>query len=214
MKYIISESQYNFLLEGKYDSITSEVVRDIMSEVKHFIDSDETEEVIDLATYETPNYFGYETEFEVELILKKQKRKNYKIDADSPGDKSDSEITIMIYLPNENATKLLKELYFDLIYVFRHELEHWLQVVSDYKRVSVDEPTNIPSALFKKVEIEPQIAGYYLKAKKEKRSFEDVAREHIKKLIKNRQYKFGSSQEMDELISLLKSKAREMKLNV
>ena len=76
MNYIITESQYDILIEGKYDSITSNVVRDIMDEVIDFIDSDEMEEDIELPEYETPKYLGKINEFVVELYLRKQRRKN------------------------------------------------------------------------------------------------------------------------------------------
>ena len=214
MKYIITESQYDILIEGKYDSITSNVVRDIMDEVIDFIDSDEMEEDIEFPEYETPKYLGKINEFVVELYLRKQRRKNYKIDADAPGDLSENNIRIIIYLPKEGGKELLNELYYNLIYTFRHEFEHWLQVISDYSRVTADEPTNLDSTLFKRYEIEPQIMGYYLQSKKQKKPCEDDVREHLKKLVKNRQHKFKNKEEMEELISLLVSKGRQMKLKI
>lgn len=209
--------------EGKFDSITRIVVNDIMMKLTEFIE-DEEEDYNDELEYVLPKHLGLETEFMIDLYLLKSDINNYKIDADAPGEIDENDIRVVIYITENEPTKLLDQIYFNLIYTIRHEIEHLIQVYSDhpmtlkpkkYSRITAREPRKYKnSTLLKKQEIEPQVYGYYLQAKKENKPFEEVIKSHLNKLIQNGQYEFEDKSEYDYLIKTIIRKAKKLGLNI
>ena len=209
-----------------HKGITSAIVRDIIEQLKQYMESDIIDEIsIDLPEeneYYTIDAYGNKHDFYVELYLFKTQDKNYKIIGDAPGKIDEDNIRIGIYANPENYKSKLSEIYFNLIYTFRHEFEHLLQVISDYNRINKiyyndsfkKYRGDSLATLLKPQEIEPQILGYHLQSKKENKSFEVVISEHLDKLQANRQIIFKSKNRRDILINQLKESAKQHQLKL
>lgn len=208
-----------------HKGITSSIVRDIVTQLKLYMESDITDDVVidlpdndDLFSIKSYGNIQY---FTVELFLFKTNEENYKIIGDAPGDDDEDNIRIGIYANPKNYKSKLSEIYFNLIYTFRHEFEHLLQVISGYNRINkIYYDKNFKkyrgdslATLLKPQEIEPQILGYHLQSKKENKSFEDVISQHLDKLLANGQITFKSRNRRDILINQLKESAKLHKLN-
>lgn len=206
-----------------HKGITSQIVRDIMLQLKEYMESDIEDSVaIDLPDSDNFYYkkiYGVTCDFVVELYLTKTTEDKYMIIGDAPGVIEEDNIRIGIYANPENYKTQLSEIYFNLIYTVRHELEHLFQVISYYSRGTYQSRKKYRgdslATLMKQWELEPQTLGYHLQSKKENKPFETVVLEHLSKLEKNNQIKFKSEDRknilVDELIHC--AKILNLKLN-
>jgi hypothetical protein len=208
----------------KHKKITSIVVKEIMKQLKSYMESDVTDSImIDLPNegeYFDFKCYGLNNSFFLELVLEKTNGLSYKIDADAPADIEEDNILIAISANPNNYKTQLSEIYFNLIYTFRHEFEHYLQVISDYNRIKKD-CYNIKkyrgdslATLLKPQEIEPQVLGYHLQSKKENKSFIDVVTNHIEKLEKNGQIIFKNEDRKQIHLEILLFHAKVLSLGI
>jgi hypothetical protein len=210
------------ILESKHDSLISEIVRDIMRELKYFSISDLDETEINLPDdyeyYSTPFFFGETHTFFVELNLIKTDDENYKIDADAPSDYEDDDIQVIIYFNPKLLKQQFSEIRNNLYYTVRHEYEHLLQVITEYERVLYSKKHKFKKdsleTLMKNTEIEPQIRGYFLQSKKERKPFDVVVSNHLDKLQKNGQINFLNEKRKNTVIEILVDFAKKMKLPI
>ena len=210
------------LNESKHDSTVMTVVKDILQQLKYFNNSEYEEAQIDLPDegeyYYTPLFYGETHSFYVELTLIKTNEDSYKIDGDSPGDIEDNDIRIAIYYNPKKLREQVFEIKNNLVYTVRHEYEHFLQTLTDYERVTYPVKHNYRkdslSTLTKQREIEPQVKGYYLQSKKEKKPFDSVVYDHLDKLEKNKQVNFLSQDRKDIIVNILIGYAKKLKLPI
>jgi hypothetical protein len=192
--------------------ITLDVVDDILEEIDDFLNSSEKELCVDLPTiddfYTFKKFNGSDREFIVEIFLFKSTFcDKYVIDADSPGDDSENNIRFYIYLNPKKIKTYKDDLYFNLIYTFRHEFEHLLQVYTNYENIKYT-PTkkyrgDSLKSLMKLREIEPQVYGYLLQSKIQKVPFESVIRKHLSQMEDNCQITFKNEKRKEILIKTI-----------
>lgn len=208
--------------ESKHDTLVSDITKTILQQLKLFNNSDEKEVQIDLPDegeyYYTPFFHGETHSFYIELYLFKTNLPYYKIDADAPGDIEDNDIRVGIYYNPKLLKTQIVEIKNNLIYTLRHEYEHLLQVISEYERVSYPNKHKYKkdslSNLLKQQEIEPQIRGYYLQSKKEKKPFDLVVSDHLDKLERNDQIRFLNPERKKIVIDILIDYAKKMNLPI
>lgn len=208
----------------KHKGIVSKVVREIIEQVKMYMESNETDSIMislpDDNEYYDFNSYGLNNSFYIELVMNKWDEQSYKIDADAPAVIDEDDILIAITANPNTYKSQLSEIYFNLIYTFRHEFEHYLQVISDYNRINKYCYT-IPkyrgdslATLLKPQEIEPQVLGYHLQSKKENKPFIDVVIEHINKLEKNGQVKFKEEKRKQIHLNTLLVHAKKLSIRI
>ena len=198
--------------------ITAKIVRDIMVKLKEYMESDILDEIgIDLPDnddYYSKKIYNVDCDFFIELYLTKTTQDNYMIIGDAPGDIEDDNIRIGIYANPVNYKAKLSEIYFNLMYTVRHELEHLFQVVSDYTRVKYPYEkikkfsTDSLKTLLKVNEIDPQVLGYHLQSKLENKPFVEIISNHLDKLVENNQINFSSNNRNEMLINVLVDHAK------
>ena len=166
------------ILEGKYDSVTKKLVKDILLTFKYQKEGEFVlpEDISDEMAYTFPQF---ENEITVNLNLSTSDDVS---DVDVDGEYYVGEDTIDINIisnPNINR-QLLEKLYHELNEVVRHEIQHIIQYESGY-----DFPKKEPKKPLKyysqEHELEAQIEGFKRRAKKEKKPLEDVVRSWFEK---------------------------------
>jgi hypothetical protein len=68
--------------------------------------------------------------------------------------------------------------------------------------------------LLKRQEIEPQLRGYFLQSKKERKPFDTVIKNHLDKLEKNGQINFLGPERKQIVVDVLVNYAKEIKLPI
>lgn len=220
------------IFESKHDSNAREIANNLIFLLKDYM-GDINLDDDDSINYTLPidyneedfyivSYNGLEYQFTIEyFICIDSEIESYKIDADAPGDMSESDINIVLYInPNEYPNNV-SEIYFNLIYTIRHEYEHLLQVYTDYERVlgliredDMSEYSDHLQYLMQPQEIEPQIRGYYLQAKKERKDFSEVVMSHLDKLERNGQVEFNDQKSKEILLNKLINISQELGLDI
>lgn len=167
-----------FINESKYGSMTRQLVNDVMSVFKHQKEGQYTlpEDINKGMTYEFPVLEG---NFTIELTLELSDEIET-VDVDGAYYADDDVIEIIV-ISNPNLDReLLEELYYELNELVRHEVEHIIQ----YERGD-DIPNKEPKRPLKyytqKHELEAQIAGFKRRAKKERKTLEEVIRKWFEK---------------------------------
>lgn len=170
LKKEINESVIN---EGRYDGITRQIVRDVLSIVKYQKEGKYTlpEDIRDDMVYTFPQL---QTEFSVELNLEvSDDVDTIEVDSDYYSDEDTISITI---ISNPNLDReILEELHYELNEIVRHELEH----INQRERgdnIPKKEPKKPLKYYSQKHELEAQIAGFIRRAKKERKPLEVVIR--------------------------------------
>lgn len=165
--------------EGVYDQAVREVVKDIISLIKYQregefeLPSDVNDE--DKLTYSFPKT---PSDFSVELILKiDDEIYPYEMDADYY--RAEDTIEVRISTNSNMGENYIREFIGDLNELIRHELEHMSQYYRGYRFGR--EPKNRFKYYNQKHELEAQLAGFRRRAKKEKRTIQDVAKEWFNK---------------------------------
>lgn len=163
----------SLIVEGKYDSIVRQLVKDVLSVVKYQKEGEFIlpEDINGEMTYSFPQL---ESTFTIELNLSVSDDIET-VDVDGAYYPDDDVIGIEIITnPNLNR-EILEEVHFELNELIRHELEHIIQ-----KDRGDDIPLKEPKQPIKYYsqphELQAQIAGFKRRAQKERKPLEDVIR--------------------------------------
>ncbi len=183
------------LNEGRYDSITRLVVKDIMDSWKSQFNSKEGELRFE-EDYELENSKGQPIDFELLAILKLEETedKTYIVDGGANEELDPPYLEVTFQVDPRNLPKMWSTIYNDLIDVVRHEIEHLTQsgtnVISS-KEMDDDQSIRqminwglLPQAEYFKLEkeVDAMLQGMYLKAKKSKTPFKDVINDYFEKV--------------------------------
>ena len=163
----------SLITEGKYDGVTRELVKNVLSVFKFQKEGEYTlpEDISDEMSYSFPQF---NSEFTIELKLEVSDDVKT-VDVDGAYYPEDDVIEITIISNPNLGRQTLEELHFELNELIRHELEHIIQ----FERGD-DIPKNEPKVPLKyysqKHELQAQIAGFKRRAQKERKPLEDVIR--------------------------------------
>ena len=189
------------ITEGAYDSITRQVVKDIMAAWKEEYTGEESTLSFD-EEYETQDAKGRPLDFilSAHLLVKETEEGIYKVDggADADTQKKDDEddpdfayLEIRFQIDPRTLPQLWSRIYADLTDVVRHEIEHLTQMgvnVVPAKELPDDKMLRkmidwevLPKADYfrLKTELDPMLQGMYLKAKKTRTPFKDVLNDYL-----------------------------------
>jgi hypothetical protein len=183
------------LNEGRYDSITRLVVKDIMDSWKSQFNGKEGELRFE-EDYELENSKGQPIDFELLAILKLEETedKTYIVDGGANEELDPPYLEVTFQVDPRNLPKMWSTIYNDLIDVVRHEIEHLTQsgtnVISSKEMAddqSIRQMINwglLPQAEYFKLEkeVDAMLQGMYLKAKKSKTPFKDVINDYFEKV--------------------------------
>lgn len=164
----------SLIYEGVYDLAVRQVVKDIISLFKYQRDGEFSLPDDLYENEESYNFRKLPTDFNVEVIAK-QDENVYPYELDANYYRDEDVIEVIIISSPDIMEKELSDLVKDLNELIRHEFEHMSQYYRDY--YFPDEPENNFDYYSQKHELEAQFAGFRRRAKKEKRTIEDVARE-------------------------------------
>jgi hypothetical protein len=168
----------SLIMEGKYDSIVRQLVKDVLGVVKYQKEGEFTlpEDIGGEMVYSFPQL---DSTFTIELNLSVSDDVET-VDVDGAYYPDDDVIGIEIITnPNLNR-EILEELHFELNELIRHELEHIVQ----YERgdnIPEKEPKQPIKYYTQPHELQAQIAGFKRRAQKERKPLEDVIRSWFKK---------------------------------
>jgi hypothetical protein len=193
--YITAILPNNMINEGRYDSITRLVVKDIMDSWKNQFDSKEGELRFE-EDYELENSKGQPIDFELLAVLKLEETedKTYIVDGGANEELDPPYLEVTFQVDPRNLPKMWSTIYNDLIDVVRHEIEHLTQSgtnVIPSKEMADDQSIRqminwglLPQAEYFKLEkeVDAMLQGMYLKAKKSKTPFKDVINDYFKKV--------------------------------
>jgi len=193
--YITAILPNNMINEGRYDSITRLVVKDIMDSWKNQFDSKEGELRFE-EDYELENSKGQPIDFELLAILKLEETedKTYIVDGGANEELDPPYLEVTFQVDPRNLPKMWSTIYNDLIDVVRHEIEHLTQAgtnVISSKEMADDQSIRqminwglLPQAEYFKLEkeVDAMLQGMYLKAKKSKTPFKDIINDYFEKV--------------------------------
>ena len=189
------------ITEGAYDSITRQVVKDIMAAWKEEYTGEEGTLSFD-EEYETQDAKGRPLDFilSADLLVKETEEGIYKVDggADADTQKKDDEddpdfayLEIRFQIDPRTLPQLWSRIYADLTDVVRHEIEHLTQMgvnVVPAKELPDDKMLRkmidwevLPKADYFRLqtELDPMLQGMYLKAKKTRTPFKDILNDYL-----------------------------------
>ena len=185
----------NMINEGRYDSITRLVVKDIMDSWKSQFDDKEGELRFE-EDYELENSKGQPIDFELLAVLKLEETedKTYIVDGGANEELDPPYLEVTFQVDPRNLPKMWSTIYNDLIDVVRHEIEHLTQAgtnVIPSKEMADDQSIRkmidwglLPQAEYFKLEkeVDAMLQGMYLKAKKSRTPFKDVINDYFEKV--------------------------------
>ena len=190
----------DILKEGAYDSMTRNIVTDIMREWKDQY-MDEQGDLEFEEDYDLTDAKGRSFEFELNAILRVKATKSQKYIVDGGVDQlaDPPYLEIRFQVDPRDLPQKWEDIYFDLTDVIRHELEHFTQqganVISS-KEMGDDEILRnlinmklAPKANYFKLEkeVDAMLQGMYLKAKKTRTPFKTVINDYFNKVRLNKQ---------------------------
>ena len=171
------------LIEGRYDTITRKVVKDIVKLI-----TNKPKGSFSLP-YDITDEFEYEQEglsFSVDLDIKKTKKvEDFFVDAAVSDDKDENVILVSLFFGPNFTPKSYESLFFRLQEVMRHEIEHLTQ--GGPNRIP-DRPIYYGSTSDlkttyghhkNKIEVPALVHGFYRRAKLEKRPLDEVMIEDL-----------------------------------
>jgi len=223
------------VFEGRYDTITRTVVRDIMDDWKSQYDGGtgkfELEE-----DYDTVNSKGQPIKFELYAVLtvRKTKYSIYRVDGGADPTRKLPYLEVKFQVDPRDLPQKWEEIYMDLIDVVRHEIEHMTQqgpnVVAStttYKNKKGEEVTRfdskemaddqllrnliklkfLPKSEYFKLEqeVDAMLQGMYLKAKKSRTPFKDVINNYFDKAR-------VAKKDREDILDLWKKRAKALSL--
>lgn len=166
------------IVEGKYDSMTRKLVKDVLSVFKHQKEGEFTlpEDISEDMTYDFP---VLQTLFTIQLSLDvSDEVETVEVD----GEYVEENDTIYIYITSNPRLdrEILEELHFELNELIRHEVEHIIQIErGDY--IPKREPKDPLKYYSQPHELGAQIAGFKRKAKKLRKPLITVIRDWFDK---------------------------------
>lgn len=197
----ISESNNkskNLLTEGKYDRVTSSVVKDVMRYINYLMGKKKLKNTYSVTLpLNDDHYQEGNIIFNVDLdIIFQATSSGFELDANIVGFDDEGEddyfvdnrdIGLTIYLDKTKGKTFYQELYFSLIETVRHEIEHLSQSDIISREGEGTRPTPMDYDQFENVfshhtdpaEIEALTKGFYLRAKKEKKPLDTVILDYL-----------------------------------
>ena len=168
----------SLIVEGKYDSMTRKLVKDVLSVFKYQKEGEFTlpEDIGEDMTYDFP---VLQTLFTIQLSLDVS---NEVETVEVDGEYVEENDTIYIYITSNPRLdrEILEELHFELNELIRHEVEHIIQIErGDY--IPKREPKDPLKYYTQKHELGAQIAGFKRKAQKLRKPLETVIRDWFDK---------------------------------
>jgi len=185
----------DILKEGAYDSMTRKIVTDIMREWKDQYMNEPGDLIFD-TDYNLTDAKGRNFEFELYAVLRVKKSPGQKYIVDGGVDQLEDPpyMIITFQVDPRDLPQKWEDIYFDLIDVIRHELEHFTQEginVIPSKEMNDDEILRglikmklAPNTEYFKLEkeVDAMLQGMYLKAKKTRTPFKDVINDYFNKV--------------------------------
>jgi hypothetical protein len=164
--------------EGKYDSMTRQLVKDVLSVFKYQKEGlyHLPEDINEGQTYDFP---VLDTNFTIELYMELSDEVET-VDVDGAFYPEDDVIEISIVSNPNFDRELLEELHFELNELIRHEVEHIVQLDRGDK-LPKKEPKRPLKYYTQEHELSAQLAGFKRRAQKERKPLEDVIRDWFKK---------------------------------
>jgi hypothetical protein len=204
--------------EGRYDSLTRMIVRDIMEDWKSQYNG--TPGLLEYNDdYESKNSKGQSINFELYAVLnvKKTKTEVYRVNGGADPLRTPAYLEIKFQVDPRDLPKKWETIYNDLTDVVRHEIEHLTQAGSNVissKEMEDDELLRnlitlklLPKSEYFKLEkeVDAMLQGMYLKAKKSKTPFKDVIDDYFDKVKLNKK-------ERQDILDLWKVRAKALSL--
>jgi hypothetical protein len=193
----------NLLTEGRFDKVTSSVVKDVMRYVNYLMDKKNIENTYNVRLPLEDDYYQEgDITFNVELDIMFQEmdggfelRSNIigyddvddDVDDDDYYDDENHDIGLQLYLNKTKGKTFYQQLYYKLIEDIRHEIEHLSQFDDISKKGEGARPKPIDYDQFEDVfshhtdpaEIEALTQGFYIRAKKEKKPLDTVILDYL-----------------------------------
>ena len=195
----------NLLTEGRFDKVTSSVVKDVMRYVNYLMGKKNIENTYNVRLPLEDDYYQEgDITFNVELDIMFQEmdgsfelKSNIigydDVDGDDYEDEDDYEddenhdIALQLYLNKTKDKTFYQQLYYKLVEDIRHEIEHLSQFDDISKKGEGARPTPIDYDQFEDVfshhtdpaEIEALTQGFYIRAKKEKKPLDTVILDYL-----------------------------------
>ena len=166
------------LIEGRYDTITRKVVKDIIN----FVTSKRKGSFS--LPYDMTDEFEYEQEglsFSIDLDIKKNRGvKDFYLDAAVSDDKDENVIMVALFFGPDFSPKSYEKLFYRLQEVMRHEIEHLTQ--GGPNRIpdrpiyygSTSDLKTVYGHHKNKIEVPALVHGFYRRAKIEKRPLDEI----------------------------------------
>jgi hypothetical protein len=204
--------------EGRYDSLTRMIVKDIINDWKSQYDG--TPEILEYnEDYESENSKGQSINFELyaTLNVKETKTEVYRVDGGADPLRTPAYLEIKFQVDPRDLPQKWETIYNDLIDVVRHEIEHLTQAGSNVissKEMEDDEILRnlialkvLPKSEYFKLEkeVDAMLQGMYLKAKKSKTPFKDVINDYFDKVRLNKK-------DRNNILDLWKQRAKALSL--
>jgi hypothetical protein len=204
--------------EGRYDSLTRMIVKDIINDWKSQYDG--TPEILEYnEDYESENSKGQSINFELyaTLNVKETKTEVYRVDGGADPLRTPAYLEIKFQVDPRDLPQKWETIYNDLIDVVRHEIEHLTQAGSNVissKEMNDDEILRdlialkvLPKSEYFKLEkeVDAMLQGMYLKAKKSKIPFKDVIDDYFDKVRLNKK-------DRNNILDLWKQRAKALSL--
>jgi len=190
----------DILNEGAYDSMTRNIVKTIIGDWKSQYTGDQGElELND--NFELTDAKGRDFDFDLNAILKVEETEEgtYAVDGGVNQRLNPPYLEIRFQVDPRDLPQMWEEIYFDLIDLVRHEIEHLTQegtnavfskkMASDTRRRNRINKGELPKAEYFKLkrEVDAMLQGLYLKAKKTRTPFKDVISNYFDKVGLNPQ---------------------------
>lgn len=195
----------NLLTEGRFDKVTSSVVKDVMRYVNYLMDKKNIENTYNVRLPLEDDYYQQgDITFNVELdIMFQEMDGSFELksniigyddvdgddyeDEDNYEDDENHDIALQLYLNKTKDKTFYQQLYYKLAEDIRHEIEHLSQFDDISKKGEGARPTPIDYDQFEDVfshhtdpaEIEALTQGFYIRAKKEKKPLDTVILDYL-----------------------------------
>jgi len=201
------------LNEGRYDSLTRNVVRDIMDDWKSQFDGSNGKLEFN------EDYESGVIDFELYAVLtvKETKYGLYKVDGGADPLRKPAYLEIKFQVDPRDLPQKWEDIYMDLTDVVRHELEHMTQQGTNViasKEMADDEILRklikiklLPKSAYYKLEqeVDAMLHGMYLKAKKSKTPFIEVINDYFDKAR-------VSKKDRQDILDLWRQRAKALSL--
>ena len=185
----------DILNEGAYDSMTRRVVTAIMKEWKSQYTGDQGELEFE-NEFNLTDTNGRPFDFELNAILKVEETEEgtYAVDGGVNQKLDPPYLEIRFQVDPRDLPQMWEEIYFDLIDIVRHELEHFTQdginaipskeMADDIKIRKQINKGKLPRAEYFKLEreVDAMLQGLYLKAKKTRTPLKTVINDYFDKV--------------------------------